>query len=168
VTFVTSTFHLLNFPVLASHHHYHTVLDCQKSKLWNCNCGYLSCHQLPVNKVLESIWWRFASQPWKGALILCIILGKINVTHSLKVRRTIIGGDYDIIPNSGLISVPGKIVPLTMLAHVPTETGPFQILYSLLHLRSLHEPVNRVWKSSFYTCFMYKQPPSTIVSVWVS
>lgn len=58
------------------------------------------------------------------------------------MRGTGIGEYYDIIPNSGLISAPGKRVPLTMLAHVPTERGPFQTLYTPLHLCLLDEPVN--------------------------
>lgn len=52
-------------------------------------------------------------------------------------------GYYDIIPNSGLISAPGKTVPLTMLAHVPTERGPYQILCTRLRLCLLFEPVNK-------------------------
>ena len=62
----------------------------------------------------------------------------------LKIRATGIGESYDVIPNSGLVSAPGKRVPQTMLGHVPTERGPFQILHTLLHSHLLDEPVNRV------------------------
>lgn len=44
------------------------------------------------------------------------------------------------VPDSGLISVPGKIVPLTKLVRAPTERGPFQRQCSLLHCHLLPEP----------------------------
>lgn len=88
---------------------------------------------------------------------------KININVPLFLKmRTGITEYYDSIPNSGLIFVPGKTEPPTMLAHVPTERGPFQILYTLLHLCLLYEPVNRVWQRNFEICFMYKQSSSTI------
>lgn len=86
----------------------------------------------------------------------------INDPLCLNIRQTGIRECYGILPNSGLISVPGKIVPPTMLAHVPTERGPFQILYTLLHLHLAYEPVNRIWQSNTEICFMYNWSLSTI------
>ena len=67
--------------------------------------------------------------------------------------RLSLGGYYDILPDSGLISVPGKIVPLTMLVHAPTERGPFQRQCSLLHFHPLSEPAHRA-QNDFHIGFI--------------
>lgn len=164
----TSTFLLESSPVLAGHRHCHTVLDCRKRKLWSCSCGCFPCQQVPVDAMSETGWrpetrvCEFEPQPYSKQKL------RLNVLCFRKKMRLSTGGYYEILPDSGLISVPGKTVPLTMLVRAPTERGPFQRRCSLLHFYLLHQPVHRAWQSNFHTGFIFKQSPATSASGWVS